>query len=303
MKATKRDEMLERYHLWLKRSKSEKTTDLYHQRAKAYMRWAGRRKLTGKLLDQYINHLTEEGKSRNTIATYDRNLRSLYRFLGLEAELLNIERPQFVQAEIECPTKEDIDRMLEKAVKPIERALLTLQFGAGLRVTELRQLKRSDLVIHPDGAGEVIVRSVKTRGRIEDVRVPIGAGVTAEVTAWLNSRDDELEPLFPSKKARDGLISEMTINATYRRLCERAGLPKITSHQLRHAYTTWLLKQGVSRDDVMKLCRWKSEKSMRRYDHLVPSDIRGRIPDPFDTPEVDEDERSEPDDGEEDETE
>jgi len=299
MKVSKRTELLDKYHTWLLRSRAENTAELYYQRAKAFLKWAGRRKITGKLLDDYINHLTNEGKSRNTLATYYMNIRSLYKYMGLGAELNNLQAPQFVETEITCPTKEDIDKMLEVAVKPFERALLTLQFNAGLRVKELRQLKRSDLVIHPNGSGEVIVRSAKTRGRIEDVRVSIGAGVVAEVAAWLNGRDDDLEPMFPSKKARDGMLSAEAINYTYKRLCERAGIPKITSHQLRHAVTTWLLLKGVSRDDVMKHCRWNSEKSMRRYDHLLPTDIRGRIPDPF--PEEDDDERREPGDGEEEE--
>jgi len=294
MKSSKKETTLKEFRTWLMRSRSKKTTDLYYHRARAFLDWAGQRKITGKLLDQYISELTDEGKSQNTLATYYMNLRAFYRFLGLERELDDVEAPRFTETEINCPSIEDINLMLEQASKPLERALLSLQFGAGLRVTELRRLKRDDLVIHDDGSGEIVVRSAKTRAKVQDVRVPIGASVVGDVTAYLNSREDDLDPMFPSEQAADGMITEMTVNNNLKRLCKRAGVEAITSHQLRHALTTWLLQQGVSRDDVMKICRWRSERSIRRYDHLVPSEIRSRIPDPFAEGD-EEDERCEPD--------
>lgn len=272
---------LDKYEVWLKRSRAQKTVKCYVGQAREFLRWIGRRKISGKALDDYITFLAEEGKSQNTVATYYRWLCSLYRFLDLDVELKRVDTPHFKKADIKCPTKEEVDQLVAAAVKPLERALVMVQFGAGLRVGELRRLNRSDIIINDDGTGVVMVKSLKDRDGRGKVGIPVSKGVIRAVMQWLNTRDDNLEPLFPSKHAREGIITSEAIQAIYKRLCKRAGVPEITTHQLRHAYTTWLLLQGVSRSDIMKLCRWKDVRSIEPYDHVIPTDISSRVPDPF----------------------
>jgi integrase len=270
--------------------KKETLVKLYVNRAKVFLDWAGRRKITGKLLDQYVHQLAKDGKSDNTIATYFLVLKALYKFLGKEEELDRYEIPKFRDVEIYCPDKEDVDKMIAACVKLRDKALVTLQFGCGLRAAEMRRLDQSDLVILEDGSGLVIVESVKTRTKKEKVAIPISHGVVKALSEWLNSRDDKEEAIFPStgkRKSKDGYITTETINYIYKSLCKKAGIePAITSHQLRHACATWMLKQGVPKDHVKKICRWKDDSSIDRYDHLQPSDITG-LPDPF-PDEVDE---------------
>ncbi len=293
----KKKETLEDYRTWLQRTKSPSTIKLYINRATAFLDWAGRRRVTGKLLDEYIHELAKDGKSDNTIATYFLVLKALYRFLGKDEELDRYEIPKFRDVEIYCPDKEVIDQMIAACVKLRDKALITLQFGCGIRAGEMRRLNQSDLVILEDGSGQIIVESEKTRTKKEKVAVPISRGVVKALSEWLNSRDDKYEAMFPStgkRKSKDGYITTDTINHVYRRLCKKAGIdPPITSHQLRHACATWMLKQGVPKDHVKKICRWKDDASIDRYDHLLPSDITG-LPDPF----PDDDDEEVVDDGE-----
>jgi integrase/recombinase XerD len=71
------------------------------------------------------------------------------------------------------------------------------------------------------------------------------------------------------------------------RVRERAGLPALTPHTLRHQRCTILKRAGVSLDDIALFAGHKSTESTRLYIHLAPSELSRRIRakvEPFDAP-------------------
>jgi site-specific recombinase XerD len=54
----------------------------------------------------------------------------------------------------------------------------------------------------------------------------------------------------PRRPIRPDLVSDVT-----RRACERAGLPRVGAHRLRHALATEMLRQGATLVEVSQVLR------------------------------------------------
>jgi integrase len=55
---------------------------------------------------------------------------------------------------------------------------------------------------------------------------------------------------------------------------EKAGLPDISPHTLRHTVAAWLVQAGVPLRDVCEVCRHKDIRTTMRYAHLAPQNSR-----------------------------
>ena len=59
--------------------------------------------------------------------------------------------------------------------------------------------------------------------------------------------------------------------AAFRKASERAGLPGLRWHDLRHTGASWAVQNGVTLPELMVLGDWKSYRMVLRYAHLAPS--------------------------------
>jgi len=125
--------------------------------------------------------------------------------------------------------------------------ILHIALDAGLRVSELCDLKVGDLLIN-QGNSSIIVRSGKgdkKRG------VSIGADLKnhlKEYIKWKEERgeptgDDELLFLSPSGKSKK--LSRQAVYHAFKRWAKRAGLPeRFSIHSCRHTYASMLYKSS-----------------------------------------------------------
>lgn len=58
--------------------------------------------------------------------------------------------------------------------------------------------------------------------------------------------------------------------AAFRKAAERAGLPGLRWHDLRHTGASWAVQSGVTLQELQVLGDWKSYRSVLRYAHLAP---------------------------------
>lgn len=121
---------------------------------------------------------------------------------------------------------------------PVTRAILLLLPRTGLRITEITTL-RADNVDLRDGEP----RSLTFRGKGDKERtVPLTKrcrAILREYLGWVRGsyrvkRDGDLPWLFPSMGQAHAQAA--TIRTAMRRVCEKAKIPVITPHTLRHTY-------------------------------------------------------------------
>lgn len=140
-----------------------------------------------------------------------------------------------------------------------DRAVLTLLYGCGLRISEALSLKRSDAPL-PD--------ALRITGKGGKMRLaPVLPQVREAVDAYLALQPFILEPGQPLFRARrGGPLSPRHVQATVQRLRGRLGLPaSATPHALRHSFATHLLGAGADLRSIQELLGHASLSTTQKY--------------------------------------
>lgn len=200
-------------------------------------------------------------------------IRSLHDFLdrrcGTPTPQLALVRGPRIKATLPRPVTEDQARgMLNEPdsdpdTSPWEaardRAVLTLLYGCGLRISEAMSLIRADAPL-----GEtlrVVGKGSKTR------IVPVLPAVREAVDAYLALQPFVIGPdeaLF--RAVRGGPLSPRHVQATVQKLRGRLGLPaSATPHALRHSFATHLLGAGADLRSIQDLLGHASLSTTQKY--------------------------------------
>ena len=147
-------------------------------------------------------------------------------------------------------TKREVDRLLREAEKAQNKrnlAILLLLRHTGIRVGELCNLRLGD-VTTSERKGSLLVRGKGDKDRV----LPLNADVRQALDAYRAVRptvsDDHLfigqrgEPLQPE-----------AVQLIVRKYAQRAGLPGVTPHSLRHSFAKHVLDAGADLATVSRL--------------------------------------------------
>ncbi len=200
-------------------------------------------------------------------------IRTFHAFLdrrcGVATPQLALVRGPRVKPTLPRPVTEDQARglMQEPAADPDaepweaarDRAVLTLLYGCGLRISEGLSLTRSDAPL-PD-ALRITGKGGKTR------LAPVLPAVRKAVDAYLALQPFPLAPgdaLFRAR--RGGPFSPRHVQAVVQRLRGRLGLPaSATPHALRHSFATHLLGAGADLRSIQELLGHASLSTTQKY--------------------------------------
>jgi integrase/recombinase XerD len=136
------------------------------------------------------------------------------------------------------------------AVGRREFAILTLLSRLGLRAGEVAALQLGDVDWR---AGEVLVRGKGSRQE----RLPLPTDVGETLAGWLARGRPRCASvfLFTRLRAPHGGLSAGAVSQIVRRACQRAGLPAVGAHRLRHTAATEMLRAGGSLTEVGQVLR------------------------------------------------
>lgn len=141
-----------------------------------------------------------------------------------------------------------------------DHAVMLILARLGLRAGEVAALTLDDLDWR---AGEVIVRG--KGDRIE--RLPLPVDVGEAMVAYLRDgrTGGTCRALFVRAQPPMTGMSASSIRAVVRRGCERAGLPVVGAHRLRHSAATAMLRAGASLEEVGQVLRQRSSQVTALY--------------------------------------
>jgi integrase/recombinase XerD len=251
--------------------KRSKGTQTGHVRAcKRFAAWLKRSPETATVdeVRQFQLHLMETGTSIQTRNRTMTGLRFLFRVtmrrLDLANEIHHIKEPQRIpQILAAAETK----RLLMMAGRLQVRVLLSLGYGAGLRVSEVVRLK----VKHIDSALRII-RVEQGKGR-KDRHVMLSPDTYALLREWWPVRSNKYDLgvpieerwLFPGR--RKGMhLTERQVSRLFQEAVAAAGLmKKVTLHTLRHSFATHLYDQGVDIRTIQALLGHEKLETTARY--------------------------------------
>lgn len=211
---------------------------------------------------------------------------SFYRFLvythKIEADPSELlEMPKLNQYLPEVLTVEEINALVDAidvstAEGQRNRAIIEMLYGSGLRVSELVNLKLSDMYLD-DGFMRVLGKGSKQR------LVPISDESKKQFLLWMECRrasvieqDGQGDYAFLNRRGHQ--LTRVMIFTIIKRLCAAAGIQKsISPHTLRHSFATHLLQNGADLRVIQQLLGHEDITTTEIYTHLEVSDLREAI--------------------------
>lgn len=230
---------------------------LAHKTQKAYVSavadLAKHYKQSPDLLDKekiqaYLLHLMDERHlAWSTCNVVVSGLRFFYmQTLGIDSMRLGIP-PMKTQTKLpEIFSFEEIERLLKCASTHKNKALLMTTYGAGLRVSEVVNLKVSDI-----DSSRMTIRVRQGKGN-KDRYTILSSRLLTELRAYYREYKPPLWLFYGSYTGQQ--ISVGTAQTIYYSSKERAGITKKGGiHTLRHCFATHLLEAGVDLRTIQSL--------------------------------------------------
>lgn len=284
--------VLRRYVQYLKLEKhfSDNTLDAYQRDLWRYDQYLakegiGFREVTVNQLDNFAATLLDQNVTNKTISRILSGIKSFYRFLIIEKEIDNdpTELMASPQRGVYLPTVltlEEINRIEQSIdVSTVEgqrdRAIIETLYSCGLRVSELCELKFSNLFLE-EGYLRVFGKGNKER------LVPVSSTCIEELRRWFVARQEfqakpgEEDYVFLTK--RGNRISRIAVFHNIKQYAEMAGIEKtISPHTFRHSFATHLLQGGANLRAVQAMLGHESISTTEIYLHLDRQHLREEI--------------------------
>ncbi len=143
-------------------------------------------------------------------------------------------------------TEEELERIRQACRDEREKAVIEMLFSTGCRVSELSKMNRRDVDLN---SKEAIVHGKGNKDRI----VYLNAKAKVALMNYLDTRDDDEEPLFVSMDARHNRLLISWYENTIRELGEMACVDKAHPHKFRRTAATMALRRGMPIEQVKEM--------------------------------------------------
>ena len=228
-------------------------------------------------ISEYFKELYELGIEASTQARYLSSIRSFFQYLVFEGRLkqdptYHLKSPQKIRKLPDTLSFDEIEQIFEGCEMTTpegvrNRAMLELLYGAGMRVSELVNVKLTD-IYEEEGV-------IKVRGKGDKERmVPAGKDAFYYLKIYVESvrskvpvKKEALNVLFLNR--RGGQLSRVMVFYVIKDLVKRAGIEKVVSpHTFRHSFATHLIEGGADLRAVQEMLGHESILTTEIYTHL-----------------------------------
>lgn len=180
---------------------------------------------------------------------------------GKKLPYITIDRP-FKEKYIPTVLSEDeVKRIISTIVNLKHKAILLTIYSAGLRISELTNLKIADI---DSSRKAIIIKSAKGKKDRNSI-------LSEKLLIVLRDYVRQYKPkewLFEGQSGEQ--YSESSIQQIFRRACIDAGVMKrATVHTLRHSFATHLLERGTDLRYIQELLGHSSSKTTEIYTHIT----------------------------------
>lgn len=259
------------------RKYSRKTIDAYlyynHKLLEHTLKFPG--EMTPEDIRDFLDHLVSDKNAAVASVNLAMNaLRFNYEKLLHMSILYDLKRPRKDRKLPVVFSKDEIGKILSAPMNIKHKAILSLTYSAGLRVSEASNLRIEDL---DRSRGLLIIRGAKGRKDRHSL-------LSEKVVRILDEYMDLAKPsgwLFPGQETHKRLAVR-TIERIFEQALIRSGIRKKAGiHSLRHSFATHLLESGIDLRYIQELLGHSNSKTTEIYTH-VSTKIFHRIQSPID---------------------
>jgi tyrosine recombinase xerD len=285
-------EALAEYIIYLKieRGLSANTVTSYKRDIEKYLTFLMEKKITQldevsrfEILD-FLQTLRQSGAADNSIIRMVSSLRKFHQYLKRESIVSDdpmqlIDTPKKASTLPKAISPQAVEQLLEApdTTTPLgvrDRTILELMYATGLRISELVNLKLSDM--------HLTMGFIQTMGKGEKERIiPLG-----EIASqWLNHYLDGARVYLQDQSAetseyvflnsRGKGLSRQGVWKKVKQLALEAGIDQnVTPHTLRHSFATHLLENGADLRMVQELLGHADISTTQIYTHITKTRLK-----------------------------
>jgi len=269
-------------YLITERGVSKNTVESYERDLKQFLNYIKKspEKIAYSDIIEFISMLDKLGLATSSIARKTTSLRIFFRFLNDEKIISKdptefVELPKVTKKLPEVLSVEEVERIIEAIKRPDgteniftirDRAMIEILYGAGLRISELINLRIDDLMFE-----EEFLRIV---GKGEKERlVPLGEHAIEATERYIRiSRPlllgKEFSPyLFITRRGKR--FTRMGVWKIIKYYVKTAGIKKnVTPHTFRHSFATHLIEGGADLRSIQEMLGHASIVTTQIYTHI-----------------------------------
>ena len=235
-------------------------------------------------LKSFLIWYSNDNKNTRTQSRVLSGIRAFYKFLLIEGEINKnpaslIESPKIGLKLPEILSINEIDRMIEeidlsKQEGHRNKAIIETLYGCGLRVTELVNLRLTDIHYSEEF---IIVTGKGEKQRL----IPISNKALKEIDLYKNDRNKlpvihDQNTVFLNR--RGAKLTRAMIFRIIKDLAAKAGIKKnISPHTFRHSFATHMIEAGADLRAVQEMLGHESILTTEIYTHIDRSFLRDTL--------------------------
>jgi integrase/recombinase XerD len=275
----KKDHLIDSFldSLYIEKGLSNNTVSSYRNDIKSFLLWIDKNSFNPLSINDsdannYISKLFRDGLKSSSVNRKISSIKSFYTFLQkkkiiMKSPIADIVMPKQEKYLPVSISEEEVERLLNSPDLNIEierrdKAIIELLYATGMRISELTNLKLTDIDINRS------VLKVFGKGSKERL-VPFGEKAAESISLYLKDRKDlKSKEIFLSNRG-----TKISRGAFWQRIkiyLKRENLKiSISPHTLRHAFATHLLNRGADLRSVQILLGHSDLSTTQIYTHIA----------------------------------
>ena len=249
---------------------SDGTIKVYVHAVELFSKFLGRSpdESTAQDVRRYLLHLIGRGLSRSYSVIQRNALRHLYLdTLGRTDELEALPRPKRERRLPVVLSREEVQRLFTVVKNLKHKALLMTAYDAGLRLSEILNLRIEDI-----DSERMAIRIRQGKGK-KDRYARLSPGLLGLLREY--RRVDRPETLLFPGACRHKRYDLATPGQILKKLCRKAGITKrVSMHTLRHSFATHLLEAGTNLRVIQQLLGHANIQTTCLYTHISIEELR-----------------------------
>lgn len=227
-----------------------------------------------------IDDLSEEDTRKYLVSLLDEKAKShayanqaissikflFYDVLKHRNKTSDLPRPKKVHKLPEVLSQKEVNAILNSVSNMKHRVLLLVTYSAGLRVSEVVNLKITDI-----DSDRMLIHIKQGKGRKD--RYTLLSALTLEMLREYARLYRLKDWLFPGE-IEEKHLSERSAQKIFETACKRVGIVKdVSVHSLRHSFATHLLEAGTDLRYIQELLGHSNSKTTEIYTHVSEKSI------------------------------
>ena len=241
---------------------SAKTIKAYIYYNKDLLDFTNKTEINDSDIKDYLLYLIEsKNVSTSTLNSAINALKFYYGTMLKKKFVYEVKRPKKDKKLPVVLSQEEVEKILLSVDNIKHKAILMLTYSAGLRVSEIVNLKSKDI-----DSKRMLIYIKMAKGR-KDRYVMLSESILQILRDyWKEYRP--VEWLFPGQD-KEKHITTRTVEKIFSNACEKAKILKpVSIHSLRHSFATHLLENGTDLRYIQELLGHKNIKTTEIYTHV-----------------------------------